>query len=69
MAPDPEGVLSAAARQIGLERSRVDRIVEDEQDALALMAQAFHDGGDRRLLLVVRADPGEADAECDQVGA
>ncbi len=58
-----------AARQVGLERIRIDCVVEDEQDALALVLQPLHHGGERRLLLVVGGDPAEPDAERDEVGA
>ena len=33
------------------------------------MAQTFHHSDERWLLLVVRADPGEANAERDEIGA
>ena len=64
-----ENLRAPAARQVGLERIRIDRIVEDEQDALALVPQPLHHGGERRFLLVVRRYPVEPHAERDEIGA
>ena len=58
-----------AARQVGLERIGIDRVVEDEQDALALVPQPLHHRGERRLLLLVGGDPPEPHAEPDEIGA
>ena len=49
----------AAPRQIGAQRLRLGRIVEDEQDTLIFMSQPLQRGGERRLLLIVCADPAE----------
>ena len=56
---------TTAAGQIGFQRIGIGRIVVDEQNALALVAQALHHGGNRWLLLVVRPDPAEPDAKPD----
>ena len=59
----------AAAGQIGFQCIGIGRIVIYEQNTLALMAQAFHHGNNRRLLFLYPGDPAEADSECDEVGA
>ena len=60
---------AAAARQVGLERVGIRRIVEDEQDAFALVPQPLHHHRKRRRLLVVGADPAEPHPERHQIGA
>ena len=59
----------AAGRQVGLERLGIERIVEDQQDAFALVPQPLSHRGKRRLLLLVGRHPAEPHAKPDQVGA
>ena len=58
-----------AARQIGKQRIGIDRIVEDQQDAVALMPQPLADRGQGRRFLLVRGDPAEPHPERRQIGA
>jgi hypothetical protein len=59
----------AAGRQIGLEAHRVDRVVVNEQNPLAFVAQPLAHVGQRRLLLLVGGDRAEAHAERNEIGA
>ncbi len=59
----------AALRQEGAQGVRVDRIVVDEQDALARLREMLQDRLDRRLFLGVLRDPAEPHAEADEIGA
>ena len=59
---------SAARRQKILERGRVDGVVENQQQPLALMPQALHHDLERRPLLLVRRDPAEPRAERNEIG-
>src|SRR5271165_818352 len=49
--------------------TRVDRVVEDEQEPLTLVTQPVADLGERRLFLLIRPDPAKPDAERDEIGA
>jgi hypothetical protein len=62
-------VTSTFAAQKGFDLIRVDRVVIDEQNAFALMPQLLHHGGERGLLLILRANPAEPYAERHQIGA
>ena len=46
--------------RIRLQRVGIGRVVEDKQEALALVAQPLHHRGERRLLLLVRLRPSRA---------
>jgi hypothetical protein len=59
----------AASRQVGPQPIGVERVVENQQDALYFVTQPFHDRGECRLFFIVRADPGEPYAERNQIGA
>src|SRR5262249_26102146 len=47
----------------------IDRIIENEQDAFALVAQSLHHGSERRLLLVICGRPAEPHPEGNEIGA
>jgi hypothetical protein len=55
-------------RQIRPQRAGIDRIVIDQQNAIALVSQPLHDRRDRRVFLCFRIDPAKSDTEPDQIG-
>jgi hypothetical protein len=55
----------AAARQIRLERVRVDCVIEDEQDSLAFLAELLHYGAECGLLSFLGTDPAQPQPERD----
>src|SRR5262249_35675519 len=64
-----QDLTSPTAREIRFERVRIDGIIVDEENAVALIAQPLHHSDKYALLVFVRADPAEAQSECDEIGA
>ena len=57
---------TATQRQIGLQRVRLDGVVVDQQNAIALFAQSLHNSSERRSFLLISGYPGKPHAEGDE---